>query len=85
VQGSYFDVAAFAAACVDNTSVLFISFPPTRVDFPIDRAKRAVEERLQVSARRSLGLSPGSGADLPEAPFSFRMTEARVPSALPRV
>ena len=78
-------MAAFAAACVDNTSVLFISFPPTRVDFPIDRAKRAVEERLQVSARRSLGLSPGSGADLPEAPFSFRMTEARVPSALPRV
>ena len=46
-QGQLNLVEAAKAAGVRH--FVFISFPPSAVDFPLDRAKRAVEQRLQGS------------------------------------
>ena len=46
-QGQLNLVEAAKAACVRH--FIFVSFPPMGLDFPLDRAKRAVEERLRGS------------------------------------
>jgi uncharacterized protein YbjT (DUF2867 family) len=52
------------AEAVGVERFVFVSFKPVALDFPLQRAKRAVEERLLASSMRSVTLRPGKFMDV---------------------
>lgn len=66
-----------AAEQVGARRFVFISFKPVPLDFPLQRAKRAVEDRLAQSHLDSLSLLPGKFMDIWFSPLCGFDVEAR--------
>lgn len=53
-----------AAVTAGVRRAVYVSFPPSQPDFPFQRAKRAVEERLRSSGLEAVVLQPGKFMDV---------------------
>ncbi len=67
-----------AAERADVARFVFVSFKPIPLDFPLQRAKRAVEERLRQAALEAVVLRPGKLMDVWFSPLcGFDVSSAR--------
>jgi uncharacterized protein YbjT (DUF2867 family) len=66
-----------AAEAARATRFVFVSFRPVALDFPLQRAKRAVEERLARAALDAVVLRPGKFMDVWFSPLCGFDAEAR--------